>query len=81
MQNTKHKRVQPCNLPSTTMRNTYMSREYDVGPLSLVCLASKENNLPPRLLLENASIMAETNFTFGQQNLFIYSYYNGPILP
>ena len=33
------------------------------------------------LFFENASIMAETNFTFGQQNLFIYSYYNGPILP
>ena len=33
------------------------------------------------LFFENASIMAETNFTFGQQNLFIFSYYNGPILP
>ena len=32
MQNTKHKRVQPCNLPSTTMRNTHMSGVYNVGP-------------------------------------------------
>ena len=32
VQNTKHKRVQPCNLTSTTMRNTHMSGVYNVGP-------------------------------------------------
>ena len=51
-----------------------------LGPPPSLAFFQKKK-LPPFFLLKIASIMAETNFTFGQQNLFIYSYYNGPILP